>query len=247
MSQTPLVSVAIPAYRHERYIETCLASVCAQTYPELELVLIDDGSPDATFERAGEYLARHGHRFRRVVLEKRQNSGVSANSNACIAACQGEWVHLLGSDDRLYPEKVARIQQAIATWNCLELALVHTDTDAIDADDRVLPVRKPGRHADAGPDHAAYRWLFHRNLISNPSIALHRQRFCHHKGTRLEDSRRHGGVFLPCFAGTQLAPAKKMTPTLASLTCNRCPPRGPRPATPIFALGRPGGKNTWPL
>ena len=177
MSQTPLVSVAIPAYRHERYIETCLASVCAQTYPELELVLIDDGSPDATFERAGEYLARHGHRFRRVVLEKRQNSGVSANSNACIAACQGEWVHLLGSDDRLYPEKVARIQQAIATWNCLELALVHTDTDAIDADDRVLPVRKPGRHADAGPDHAAYRWLFHRNLISNPSIALHRQRF----------------------------------------------------------------------
>ena len=39
----PLVSIAIPAYRHARYIETCLASVCAQTYPELELVLIDDG------------------------------------------------------------------------------------------------------------------------------------------------------------------------------------------------------------
>lgn len=177
MTQYPLVSVAIPAYRHERYIETCLASVCAQTYPELELVLIDDGSPDATFERAGEFLASHGQRFRRIVLEKRENSGVSANSNACIAACRGEWVHLLGSDDRLYPEKIARIQQAIATWGCPELALVHTDTDTIDADDLVRPVRRPGRHAGAGPDHAAYRWLFHRNLISNPSIALHRERF----------------------------------------------------------------------
>ncbi|TXG86752.1 MAG: glycosyltransferase [Rhodocyclaceae bacterium] len=173
----PLVSIAIPAYRHAKYIETCLASVCAQTYPELELVLIDDGSPDDTFEIAQRFLANHAGRFRRVVLERRENRGVSANSNACIEACQGEWVHLLGSDDRLYPEKVAKIQAAIAGWNCPELALVHTDTDTIDADGVIRPVRRPGLHADAGVDRAAYRWLFHRNLISNPSIALRREAF----------------------------------------------------------------------
>ena len=173
----PLVSIAIPAYRHARYIETCLASVCAQTYPELELVLIDDGSPDGTFEVAKRFLDAHRDRFRRIVLERRENRGVSANSNTCIEACSGEWVHLLGSDDRLYPEKVARIQAAIDEWNLPDLALVHTDTDTIDADENPHTSRHKARHAPPGPDHAAYRWLFHRNLISNPSIALRRDAF----------------------------------------------------------------------
>lgn len=173
----PLVSIAIPAYRHAKYIETCLASVCAQTYPELELVLIDDGSPDDTFAVATRFVDAHRDRFRRIVLERRENRGVSANSNACIEACSGEWVHLLGSDDRLYPEKVARIQAAIAEWNLPDLALVHTDTDTIDADGNPQVSRHRARHAPPGPDHAAYRWLFHRNLISNPSIALRRDAF----------------------------------------------------------------------
>jgi alpha-1,3-rhamnosyltransferase len=176
-SALPLVSIAIPAYKHAAFIEECLASVCAQTYPELELVLIDDGSPDDTFVIAQRFLEAHPDRFRRIVLQRRENSGVSANSNACIEACSGEWVHLLGSDDRLYPEKVARIQAAIAEWNLPDLAMVHTDTDTIDINGTVRPVRKPDRHAPPGPDHAAYRWLFQRNLISNPSIALRRDAF----------------------------------------------------------------------
>lgn len=172
-----LVSIAIPAYRHAQYIETCLASVCAQTYPALELVIIDDGSPDDTFGVAQRFLETRRDRFRRVVLERRENRGVCANSNACIDACQGEWVHLLGSDDRLYPEKVARIQAAIAAWDVPELALVHTDTDTLDAEGNIRPVRRPDLLAPPGPDHAAYRWLFHRNLISNPSLAIRRQAF----------------------------------------------------------------------
>lgn len=148
----PLVSVAIPAYRHAAYIETCLASVCAQTYPELELVLIYDGSPDDTFEVARRFLEQHGGRFRRVVLERSDNRGVSANSNACIAACTGEWVHLLGSDDVLYPGKVARIQEAIAAWNESGLALVHADADAIEADGSPHVTRRKARRPAPGPD-----------------------------------------------------------------------------------------------
>lgn len=173
----PLVSIAIPAYRHADYIETCLASVCAQTYPELELVLIDDGSPDNTFEIAQRFLEPRCNRFRRIVLERRENRGVSANSNACIEACRGEWVHLLGSDDRLYPEKVARIQAAITEWVLPDLALVHTDTDTIDATGAPHVSRHKAQQAPQGPDRNAYRWLFHRNLISNPSIALRREAF----------------------------------------------------------------------
>lgn len=174
----PLVSIAIPAYNHAHFIEACLASVCAQTYPELELILIDDGSPDNTLEVAQGFLAQHPDRFRRVVLERRENAGVSANSNACIEACSSEWVHLLGSDDLLYPEKVARIQQAIAEWKRTDLALVHADADFVDATGRpaarasLLPRPAPGPQADA------YRWIFMgRHSIFNPTVALHRRSF----------------------------------------------------------------------
>jgi alpha-1,3-rhamnosyltransferase len=174
----PLVSVAIPAYRHAHFIEATLAAVCAQTYPELELVLIDDGSPDDTLEVARRFLENHRSRFRRIVLERRQNQGVSANSNACIEACQGEWVHLLGSDDLIYPDKIARIQQAIAEWSAHDLALVHTDCDFVDQDGQQLTRSGLLPRPATGPQDGAWRWIFlGEHSIFNPSIALHREKF----------------------------------------------------------------------
>ncbi|MCZ7655188.1 MAG: glycosyltransferase [Rhodocyclaceae bacterium] len=66
------------------------------------------------------------------MLQRQDNQGVSGASNAAIAACRGEWVHLLGSDDVLHSTKIERIQQAIADWDCSDLALVHADADMID-------------------------------------------------------------------------------------------------------------------
>lgn len=173
----PLVSVAIPAYNHAAFIEACLASVCAQTYPELELVLIDDGSTDATFEIAEKFLASRRDRFRRVVLLRQQNQGVCATSNAVIAAAQGEWAHLLGSDDMLYPQAVERTQQAIKEWNCPELALVHADIDMVDASGQTIEgTRLRKDRPPPGIDREAWRWLFHnRQYIFNPTVALRRE------------------------------------------------------------------------
>lgn len=175
---SPLVSVAIPAYNHAAYIEACLASVCAQTYPELELVLIDDGSRDNTLEVARRFLEPQRARFRRVVLERQENQGVSAASNAVIQACRGEWVHLLGSDDVLYPNKVERIQQAIAEWDCADLALVHADAEIIDREGRTLIRRRLLPRPAPGPDRQAWRKLFlEDNFIINPTVALRRDAF----------------------------------------------------------------------
>lgn len=175
----PLVSVAIPAYNHAQFVEACLASVCAQTYPELELILLDDGSRDTTFSIADNYLKNQGGRFRRVVLARHPNQGVSRTSNDCITACRGEWVHLLGSDDILYPDKIARMQQAIASWGCDGLALAHADVDYIDQTG-AHHVRQPdlSSRPPPGPDFAAYRWLFPMNdYVFNPTIALRRETF----------------------------------------------------------------------
>ncbi|MBX3676557.1 MAG: glycosyltransferase [Rhodocyclaceae bacterium] len=172
-----LVSVAIPAYNHAAFIEDCLASVCAQTYPELELVLIDDGSKDDTLEVARRFLEPRRGRFRRIVLERQENQGVSAASNAAIAACRGEWVHLLGSDDVLHSNKIERIQQAIADWDCADLALVHADADMIDRYGHPVDggrLRRP--RPEPGPERGAWSWLFfNRQYIFNPTLALRRE------------------------------------------------------------------------
>lgn len=173
-----LVSVAIPAYNHAAYIESCLASVCAQTYAELELVLIDDGSKDDTLEVARRFLEPRRERFRRIVLERQENQGVSAASNAAIAACRGEWVHLLGSDDVLHPNKIERIQQAIADWDCADLALVHADADFIDQHGQTIARNRRPQRPAPGPDREAWRVLFlGDNFIINPTVALRREAF----------------------------------------------------------------------
>lgn len=178
MTKPPLVSIAIPAYNHAQFIAACLASVCAQTYPELELVLIDDGSTDNTFETAKSFLEPYRTRFRRIVLERRKNQGVSSNSNACIGACQGEWVHLLGSDDTIYPNKVKRIQEAIEELNCPDLVLVHADCDYIDEGGGVIVRRNLKPRPDSGLDRRAFRPLFlGEHYIFNPTVALHRETF----------------------------------------------------------------------
>ena len=172
----PLASVAVPAYNHARYIDACLESIRDQTYPELELVVVDDGSSDGTDEIAWRFIQEHGSRFRRAELIRQNNRGVSATSNRAIAACRGEWVHLLGSDDRLYPPKIEVQWQAIQAWGESQLALVYADADLIDEDGTVIP-KIPGERPPAGPDPQAYRSLVLGNPIPNPTVALHRERF----------------------------------------------------------------------
>ncbi len=186
----PLVSVAVPAYNHAAFLKDCLESVRAQTYPRLELVIVDDGSIDDTLAVAERFAAAHADRFERLTILHQPNRGVSAASNRAIAACEGEWVHLLGSDDLLYPDKILRQQQAIAAWNEPRLALVYSDVDFIDAEGRVLSSATRNRPTP-GPDHQAYLWLISHNDIANPTVALRREAFLAMGGfdeqLRLED------------------------------------------------------------
>jgi glycosyltransferase involved in cell wall biosynthesis len=172
----PLASVAVPAYNHARYIGACLESVRSQSYPELELMVVDDGSSDGTGEVVQRFIQEHGSRFRRVELIRQDNRGVSAASNRAIAACRGEWVHLLGSDDLLYPHKVEAQWRAIQDWGDERLVLVYADADLVDEDGTAIP-KIAGARPPAGPDPQAYLSLVLGNPIPNPTVALHRERF----------------------------------------------------------------------
>jgi len=101
---TPLVSVVIPMYNSEKTIENTLKSVAVQTYKNIEVFVIDDGSTDGSASLV-EHFARQNLQIN-IQLLKKQNGGVSTARNAGMKKCKGDYIALLDSDDEWLPNKL---------------------------------------------------------------------------------------------------------------------------------------------
>jgi glycosyltransferase involved in cell wall biosynthesis len=103
---SPLVSIVIPAYNSANYIQETLESCLAQTYPNFELIVIDDGSTDDTIAIVESYGDK-------IHLIQQRNSGPAIARNTGIQAAQGEYIQFCDSDDLLHPEKIAHCMAAM--------------------------------------------------------------------------------------------------------------------------------------
>lgn len=106
----PLISVVVPAYNHADYIDQTIRSIAAQDYPNLEIIVVDDGSSDGTAEAAEEALRRGGRPSR---LIRQENAGAHAALNRGIGAAAGEYIAILNSDDRYLPGRLSRMLAAL--------------------------------------------------------------------------------------------------------------------------------------
>lgn len=104
MKQTsqPLVSILVPLYNQERYLKACIRSMCRQTYKNLEIIIVNDGSTDSSPQMAKEW-AVHDHRVK--VIDK-QNEGLAFARRDGYLAASGEYIVFLDSDDMLTPKAV---------------------------------------------------------------------------------------------------------------------------------------------
>lgn len=107
----PTISVIVPVYRVEPYLRQCADSILAQTYPDFELILIDDGSPDRCGEICDEYAAADS----RVRVIHQPNGGLSAARNAGLDIMRGEYVSFIDSDDCVHPMYLESLLTAIQT------------------------------------------------------------------------------------------------------------------------------------
>ena len=106
---TPLISIIIPIYNVEKYLPTCLDSILAQTYTNLEIILVDDGSPDGSGTICDEY-ASHDSRF---VVVHQQNGGVSVARNAGLDHATGDYIGFVDPDDWIEPTMFETMMQSI--------------------------------------------------------------------------------------------------------------------------------------
>lgn len=91
----PLVSIIIPIYKVEPYLRQCLDSVINQTYTNLEIILVDDGSPDNSPQICDEYATKDN----RIVVIHKENGGLSDARNVGLDICKGEYISFVDSDD----------------------------------------------------------------------------------------------------------------------------------------------------
>jgi glycosyltransferase involved in cell wall biosynthesis len=155
----PLVSVVIPCYNSARYLRESIESALAQSYPRIEIIVVDDGSTDETTRIARSYGVRYIYQA---------NRGISAARNTGILHSRGEYVLFLDHDDRLLPRAVETGVRLLEEHR--ECALAVGEHRYIGADGKAIGYSN--KHA-AGGDH--YLMLLEHNFIETPCSALHRR------------------------------------------------------------------------
>lgn len=103
----PLVSIVIPCYNHEKFVQDCIQSVIEQTYENIELIIIDDGSKDNSVAKIQEMISACKERFTRFEFRTRANKGLSATLNEALGWCKGSYYSAIASDDILLTSKIA--------------------------------------------------------------------------------------------------------------------------------------------
>lgn len=130
-----LVTIGVPLYNHSPYIVECLASLVQQSYQPIEIIVIDDGSTDDSYEVAKRYLESQTHN-KNYQISSRKNRGMCHTLNEIAHKAQGEFISFIGSDDFWTLDKVA--DQAAYLQTNPDITLVHSSSVQIDASGQQL-------------------------------------------------------------------------------------------------------------
>ena len=131
MSYKPFISVVIPTFNRARQIQAALKSILEQTYQEIEVIVVDDGSRDGTGEALQQIISRQGGNGKPVRYFFQPNQGQSAARNKGVEEARGEWVAFLDSDDVWLPEKLEWQVRAIEQFKGKSCACI-TDARLVD-------------------------------------------------------------------------------------------------------------------
>lgn len=131
-----MVSVVIPCYNHERFVQDSIQSVIDQTYQNIELIIIDDGSKDGSVKKIQQMIPTCQERFIRFEFRHRPNKGLSATLNEALEWCEGEFFSPLASDDRYLRNKVLSQVEKISEFD--EVIALSSNISYIDETDNFI-------------------------------------------------------------------------------------------------------------
>jgi glycosyltransferase involved in cell wall biosynthesis len=172
-TRTPAVSVCIPTYKGAAHLRASIESVLAQTFGDLELVIVDDNSPDDTFAIASGYQD-----LRVRCLRNDRNLGAQGNWNRCLDEAAGTYYRLLPQDDVLAPDCLQRQIEVLEADTRHEIALVFSARTIIDGAGNTVMERRPfGRMPRRLTGDELFRRCLYRgtNVIGEPGGVMFRR------------------------------------------------------------------------
>ena len=104
-----MISVIVPIYNAEQYLSTCVESICGQTYHDLEIILVNDGSTDRSLDICNDLAQKD----RRIQVIHKQNSGPSESRNMGLDIAKGEYIAFVDSDDCMHPRMLEILLNAL--------------------------------------------------------------------------------------------------------------------------------------
>lgn len=186
--KAPLVSVIVPIYDVEKYLRDCIDSILAQSYTRLEVILVDDGSPDGCPTICDQYAEKDP----RVQVIHQKNAGLSAARNSGLDRCTGEYITFVDSDDFIHQKYIEKLMEPCLTDQCVVsigvFERVPMEQDATKKVTVPLSGEKPefesGRgsnlrlYTDKGWSRTIVAWnkIFHKNVWGSarfPDVAIH--------------------------------------------------------------------------
>ena len=164
MDNNPLVSFVIPTYNSEKTIERCLKSISAQTYPNIEIIIVDDFSTDNTLHKILEQNLKN-----LTLIKQNTNTGPSKCRNIAILASKGKYLSILDSDDFIYPNKTK--DQIEFLENNQEYSIVGSNVIIADSKKEKFSKRKK-LHTDIIKSIYYYNPFCHSSIIFKKSDFL---------------------------------------------------------------------------
>jgi glycosyltransferase involved in cell wall biosynthesis len=170
-SQAPAVSICIPVFNGAAFVGEALDSALAQTFDDIEVVVVDNASTDATLDVVA---SREDPRVRLLVNET--NIGAGRNWNRAVSEARGEFVKILCAGDYLHPECVARQVGALRDPANSSAGMVCNEREIVDESGKRLFVRRFGGPTRLVPGREALRSVVRKgsNLVGDPSAVMFR-------------------------------------------------------------------------
>ena len=147
----PLISVIIPVYKCEEYLEACVDSILNQTFTDFEIILVDDGSPD----NSGKLCDELAEKYNKIVVLHQENQGQAAARNNGVRISRGEWLHFVDSDDLIHPQMLERLYNAVIENN-VSLAMCSAVQDEKLPDDFYAEKKVEFKNLEMNEDNFLY-------------------------------------------------------------------------------------------
>ena len=193
-NKEPLISVVLPTYNVAQYLQQCLESVAAQTYRNIEVIIIIDGATDGSHEIAQEFCKKDS----RFSVYWQENAGSGSARNAGLAHCRGEFVMFVDPDDWIEPELLEKLYKAQCEGN-YDLVASKRSTALCDNNGKI--VRMIPNHYEnetiVGIQEVrqAFVRMLEMEMVSNPTQKLYKMALIRNHGIQFPDLRRSQDIF----------------------------------------------------